>query len=122
MSTGEEFLAKTFSFAIQVFRYSALAAGVVYGAYHQTSLNSQARRADADREYARKAQLIEQAKAEWKKKTAPQQTQTQGSGGMFPDMTLCAAPVSCANRGGRPKLTDMIFFFSSDYGSLGQPL
>lgn len=73
-----------FSLPMQVLRYSALAAGAVYGVYHQTSLNSQARRAEADREYARKAQLIEQAKAEWKKKTAPQEPQTQQpSGGMF---------------------------------------
>lgn len=69
----------------QVLRYSALAAGLAYGVYHQSSLNAQARRAEADREYARKAHLIEQAKAEWKKKTTPQEPQTQTSGGMFSD-------------------------------------
>ncbi|BCR90785.1 ATP synthase subunit e [Aspergillus chevalieri] len=65
---------------VNVLRYSALAAGLAYGVYHQSSLNSQARRAEADREYARKAALIEQAKAEWKKKTTPQEPQTQASG------------------------------------------
>lgn len=68
---------------LQVLRYSALVAGLVYGVYHQSSLNSQTRHAEAHREYERKANLIEQAKAEWKKKTAPPAApQTQSSGGM----------------------------------------
>lgn len=66
----------------QVFRYSALVAGLVYGVYHQSSLNSQTKRADIEHEYARKERLIEQAKAEWKKKTTPQETKTQASGRM----------------------------------------
>ena len=68
---------------LQVLRYSALVAGLFYGVYHQSSLNSQTRHAEATREYERKANLIEQAKAEWKKKTAPPAApQTQSSGGM----------------------------------------
>ncbi|KAI9934446.1 hypothetical protein ASPWEDRAFT_175175 [Aspergillus wentii DTO 134E9] len=65
---------------VNVLRYSALVTGLVYGVYHQSSLNSQTRRAETDREYARKERLIEQAKAEWKKKTSPQETKSQSSG------------------------------------------
>ncbi|KAL4944343.1 hypothetical protein BDV06DRAFT_220393 [Aspergillus oleicola] len=63
---------------VNVLRYSALVAGLVYGFYHQSSISSTARRAEADREYARQERLIEQAKAEWKKKTQPQDTKTSG--------------------------------------------
>jgi F-type H+-transporting ATP synthase subunit e len=65
-------------FPIQVLRYSALVAGLVYGVWHQSSLNSQAKRAEIDREYKHKESLIEQAKAEWKRKTAPPQQKTNG--------------------------------------------
>ncbi|CAI7652380.1 unnamed protein product [Penicillium glandicola] len=64
---------------VNVLRYSALVAGLVYGVYHQSSLNSVTKRAEVEHEYARKERLIEQAKAEYKKKTQPQQeTQTSG--------------------------------------------
>ncbi|CAG8034990.1 unnamed protein product [Penicillium salamii] len=64
---------------VNVFRYSALVAGLVYGVYHQSSLNSITKRAEIEHEYTRKERLIEQAKAEYKKKTQPQQeTKTQG--------------------------------------------
>ncbi|PLB44742.1 hypothetical protein P170DRAFT_415445 [Aspergillus steynii IBT 23096] len=65
---------------VNVLRYSALVAGLVYGFYHQSSITSSAKRADADREYARQERLIEQAKAEWKKKTAPQESKAQNGG------------------------------------------
>ncbi|KAJ5213759.1 hypothetical protein N7449_000928 [Penicillium cf. viridicatum] len=66
---------------VNVFRYSALVAGLVYGVYHQSSLNSVTKRAEIEHEYVRKERLIEQAKAEYKKKTQPQQeTKTQTSG------------------------------------------
>ncbi|BDD57859.1 hypothetical protein MPDQ_001047 [Monascus purpureus] len=65
---------------VNVLRYSALVAGLVYGVYHQSSLNSQAKRAEIDREYARKERLIEQAKAEWRKKTAPPEATKQPTG------------------------------------------
>ncbi|KAJ5902376.1 hypothetical protein N7495_002904 [Penicillium taxi] len=64
---------------VNVLRYSALVAGLVYGVYHQSSITSQTKRAEIEHEYARKERLIEQAKAEWKKRTTPQQTQTQTS-------------------------------------------
>ncbi|KAB8071498.1 ATP synthase E chain-domain-containing protein [Aspergillus leporis] len=63
---------------VNVLRYSALVAGLIYGAYHQSSITSTAKRAEADREYARQERLIQQAKAEWKKKTAPKDTQNSG--------------------------------------------
>lgn len=68
-------------FILQVFRYSALVAGLIYGVYHQSSLTQAAKRTEIEHEYARKERLIEQAKAEWKKKTQPkQETPTQSSG------------------------------------------
>ncbi|KAJ5675810.1 hypothetical protein N7462_008707 [Penicillium macrosclerotiorum] len=65
---------------VNVFRYSALVAGLVYGVYHQSSITAATKRTQVEHEYARKEKLIEQAKAEWKKKTQPQETQTQSSG------------------------------------------
>jgi F-type H+-transporting ATP synthase subunit e len=41
------------------------------------------KRAEIEHEYARKERLIEQAKAEYKKKTQPQETKTQTSGRTF---------------------------------------
>ncbi|XHG02723.1 hypothetical protein AWENTII_006064 [Aspergillus wentii] len=73
---------------VNVLRYSALVTGLVYGVYHQSSLNSQTRRAETDREYARKERLIEQAKAEWKKKTSPQETKSQSSGRMSLQLSI----------------------------------
>ncbi|KAJ5747261.1 uncharacterized protein N7511_008957 [Penicillium nucicola] len=65
---------------VNVLRYSALVAGLVYGVYHQSSLNSITKRTEIEHEYARKERLIEQAKAEYKKKTQPQETKTQPTG------------------------------------------
>ncbi|KAJ5092171.1 hypothetical protein NUU61_007041 [Penicillium alfredii] len=65
---------------VNVLRYSALVAGLFYGVFHQSSLNSQTKRTEIEHEYARKERLIEQAKAEWKKKTTPQEPKTQTSG------------------------------------------
>lgn len=73
----------TSSCATQVLRYSALATGVLYGLSHQSSINSQAKHAEVERQYAHKAKLIEQAKAEWRKKTASQEPKTQSTGGML---------------------------------------
>ena len=76
--------------SLQVFRYSALVAGLIYGVYHQSSITQATKRAEIEHEYARKERLIEQAKAEWKKKTQPkQETSTQSSGRMlFPTIPL----------------------------------
>lgn len=67
-----------FSSFDQVLRYSALAAGVVYGLYHQSSLNSSAKTARIDQEYSRKESLIKQAKEEWQKKNSPPQPKAEG--------------------------------------------
>jgi len=69
---------------VNVLRYSALVAGLIYGLYHQSSLNTQAKHAEIDQEYKRKESLIEQAKAEWKKKTMPLETKS-GSTGIITD-------------------------------------
>lgn len=66
----------------QVLRYSALVAGLVYGAYHQSSLNAHAKAAEIEREYKRKEALIEQAKAEWRKKNAPPEQKAETGGSM----------------------------------------
>jgi hypothetical protein len=58
-------------------------AGLIYGVYHQSSLNTKAKNAEIDREYKRKESLIEQAKAEWKKKTMPADKKTESGGSMF---------------------------------------
>jgi F-type H+-transporting ATP synthase subunit e len=72
----------------QVLRYSALFAGVFYGLWHQSSLNSRSRSAELDREYKHKESLIEQAKAEWKKKNTPQQSKTASGGRTSPLSTI----------------------------------
>ncbi len=56
---------------LQVLRYSALALGVFYGFYHQTSLTSSQKVAAAKREYQHKQSLIEKAKAEYSKSKQP---------------------------------------------------
>ncbi|KAJ5247022.1 hypothetical protein N7468_002005 [Penicillium chermesinum] len=43
-------------------------------------LNSIAKRSEIEHEYERKERLIEQAKAEWKKRTTPQEPKPQQSG------------------------------------------
>ncbi|KAH8820378.1 putative ATP synthase subunit E, mitochondrial [Xylogone sp. PMI_703] len=59
------------STGVNVLRWSALGAGVIYGIYHQASISSAARAAAAQREYEHKQHLIEKAKAEYSKKTKP---------------------------------------------------
>ncbi|KAF3482113.1 uncharacterized protein GIQ15_04872 [Arthroderma uncinatum] len=56
---------------VNVLRYSALFAGVFYGLYHQSTLNTQARAAQIEREYKRQESLIERAKTEFKNKNSP---------------------------------------------------
>ncbi|KAF2088363.1 hypothetical protein K490DRAFT_65040 [Saccharata proteae CBS 121410] len=59
------------STGVNVLRWSALGLGVLYGVYHQTSISSRDQAAAAHAEFERKQQLVQQAKAEWAKKTAP---------------------------------------------------
>jgi F-type H+-transporting ATP synthase subunit e len=61
-------------------RWSALVLGVFYGFYHQSTLTSQAKAAQVEREYQHKESLIQQAKAEWVKKSLPPEKKTPGGG------------------------------------------
>lgn len=81
-------------------------AGLIYGVYHQSSLNTKAKSAEIDREYKRKESLIEQAKAEWKKKTLPADKKTESGGSM---LTLIA-PLLYSGRpsGGRELLCEFL--------------
>ena len=69
---------KTCSADDQVLRYSALALGVFYGFYHQTSLSAQAKASQITRDYQHKESLIQQAKTEYKKRTMPASQKTVG--------------------------------------------
>jgi len=66
------------STGVNVLRYSALALGVFYGLYHQTSLSAQAKLAQINREYEHKANLIAKAKAAYVQKTLPPEKKTAG--------------------------------------------
>ncbi|KZZ88017.1 ATPase, F0 complex, subunit E, mitochondrial [Ascosphaera apis ARSEF 7405] len=71
---------------VNVLRWSALGAGLFYGFTHQRSLDSQAKAAQAEREYKHKEQLIEQARAEYRKKhPAPVVKDTPSPGGLITD-------------------------------------
>jgi len=65
---------------VNVLRWSALTFGVFYGFSHQSSLTSHAKAAKIDREYQHKESLIQQAKAEWLKKTLPPEKKTETGG------------------------------------------
>ncbi|KAI5298184.1 hypothetical protein KEM56_004261 [Ascosphaera pollenicola] len=71
---------------VNILRWSALGAGLFYGFAHQRSLDSQAQVAQAEREYKRKEQLIQQARAEYKKRhPAPVVKETQSPSGLITD-------------------------------------
>lgn len=60
-------------------RYSALLFGIFYGFTHQRTITSNAEASKTQAAYAHKESLIEKAKAEWVKKTLPEEKKT-GSG------------------------------------------
>jgi F-type H+-transporting ATP synthase subunit e len=60
-------------------RYSALAAGVLYGLYHQATLSASAKLNAINRDYEHKQSLIQKAKAEFSKKNSG----GSGDGGTF---------------------------------------
>ncbi|RDL38572.1 putative ATP synthase subunit e, mitochondrial [Venustampulla echinocandica] len=64
------------STGVNVLRWSALGAGVLYGVYHQASLSSSAKVAAIKRDYEHKQKLIDQAKAEYAKKNLPPSAKT----------------------------------------------
>lgn len=51
----------------QVFRYSALVAGILYGFTHDLTLKAEAAKKKEEVEYQKKVKLIAEAKAEYKK-------------------------------------------------------
>ncbi|MCJ1374454.1 hypothetical protein MMC20_005686 [Loxospora ochrophaea] len=61
---------------INVFRYSALIAGLLYGFNTQRSLNVQQKRNQVDRDYRAQESLIARARAEFTKKTMPPESKT----------------------------------------------
>ncbi|CCG23869.1 Tim11 protein [Candida orthopsilosis Co 90-125] len=73
----------TMSTTFNVLRYSALGAGVFYGAYHRYSLESSFAKQQAAKQWKHEEKLIAQAKAEYQKLTNPQvvkpATSTPGS-------------------------------------------
>lgn len=69
--------------AVQVFRYSALLFGVLYGVYHQSTITAKTKLAQIDREYSHKESLILQAKAEFAKKNMPAESKTEGDGSKY---------------------------------------
>lgn len=70
---------------MQVLRWSALGLGVFYGFYHQSAITAADKLRENQQEYERKESLINQARAEYQRKTAP--PQKKSGGGM--SNTLC---------------------------------
>ncbi|TVY78349.1 ATP synthase subunit e [Lachnellula suecica] len=66
------------STGVNIARWSALGAGVLYGIYYQSSLSASAKLAAVNRQYEHKQKLIEQAKAEFSKKNLPASAKTEG--------------------------------------------
>jgi F-type H+-transporting ATP synthase subunit e len=62
-------------------RWSALFAGVTYGIYHQSALRTQQKTNEAKRKYHEQENLITKAKAEYLKKTMPNDKTTAGGDG-----------------------------------------
>ena len=69
---------RTLADHLQVLRWSALFAGVLYGISHQSTLKAQQRQNEAKRKYSEQENLITKAKAEYIKKTMPQEKLTAG--------------------------------------------
>lgn len=63
----------------QVLRYSALAFGVFYGFSHQRSITASQKAAAAQKEWAHKQQLIEQARSQYAESKNPKAQSSQKS-------------------------------------------
>ena len=68
---------------LQVLRYSALLFGIFYGFTHQRTITSNAEASKTQAAYAHKESLIEKAKAEWVKKTLPEEKKTSSGDSML---------------------------------------
>ncbi|KAK0881244.1 F1F0 ATP synthase subunit e, mitochondrial [Friedmanniomyces endolithicus] len=66
------------SSGVNLLRWSALAVGVFYGFSHQNAIHSRDKKAVTQHEWDRKAQIIDQAKAEWKKRNDPDSGKDNG--------------------------------------------
>ncbi|ODV85377.1 hypothetical protein CANARDRAFT_28173 [[Candida] arabinofermentans NRRL YB-2248] len=62
--------------SLNVFRYSALAAGIIYGAYHTETLKSIGAKKQEAFDFEQKQKLISEAKAEYKKLNPPKVSTT----------------------------------------------
>ncbi|MCJ1455540.1 hypothetical protein MMC28_005895 [Mycoblastus sanguinarius] len=68
------------SSGVNVLRWSALFTGVVYGLYHQSAISAKSKINQIDAEFQHQSTLIQKAKAEWAKKTMPQDSKTTAGG------------------------------------------
>ncbi|KAL6869835.1 F1F0 ATP synthase subunit e, mitochondrial [Amphichorda felina] len=59
------------STGVNVLRWSALAFGVFYGFSHQRTIRQTQKAEHDEHEWEQKQKVIDQAKAEWAKKTSP---------------------------------------------------
>ncbi|KAK1045926.1 F1F0 ATP synthase subunit e, mitochondrial [Friedmanniomyces endolithicus] len=66
------------SSGVNLLRWSALVFGVFYGFSHQNAIHSRDKKALSQHEWDRKAQIIDQAKAEWKKRNDPNSAKDNG--------------------------------------------
>jgi len=66
------------STGVNVLRWSALFSGITYGFYHQSTLSSQQKINEANRKYHHEESLIAKAKAEFVKKSKPQDQLSAG--------------------------------------------
>ena len=80
----------------QVLRYAALLVGVGYGLSHQASITAKINQAHIDADSQHKTNLIQRAKAEWAKKTAPK----EDSGSEFSFFPVFAGGGSNGQEGG----------------------
>lgn len=69
---------------VNVLRWGALVLGVFYGFSHQSTINSRDRAAALQHQWDRKAKLIDEAKAEYRKKMISAESKP-ASGGIISD-------------------------------------
>ena len=69
--------------SLQVLRWAALFAGIAYGFYHQSALKSQQKANETARKYHQEESLIARAKAEYLKRSLPQDKLTAGGDGTW---------------------------------------
>ncbi|KAK4251186.1 ATP synthase E chain-domain-containing protein [Corynascus novoguineensis] len=70
---------------VNVLRYSVLGLGVVYGFYHQRTINAAQKAAAAQREYEHKQELINKAKQAYAKTKQPAASSPAPSSGANKD-------------------------------------